>query len=548
MKPKGKSLATSIWGVTVYLLIILYGAVSPEALSGELTVSKKCTVKAGKYLGEDSIRFSGLLDATEADFSQADTITISFDSDGMPEPLVCVFPIDDTSLKKGKYNYTHKENASQTQFKYDTKKGACLFSAKNIDLTGLSCPMAVEIQIGSYVAQAQLDENLVNGPKKPCPMQLLMGVTDSLSIDKYDVRLGSKPGSDAMKVAGSFTMAGEYDTANPLRISWGDETLTIPGQEFVSKNAAQTCSRAPSEEGPLVSAKFDFDKCQYEISVENMVIQQSGPVTFEIDLFDHVLSMPEASLNMSDHNRYELETYRGYNQPGASWTYQADYSIQDSDGLLNDSGSGTATVSVSNSPRIINGCECLDVTVSGSESNMTSCWYEDYWGMHQLGWGSFNDLVQYDLQMDALMAVPKVLEVGQSFQDSGSFAGTLDYDISTPGIDIDVTGFQGKVDTDILLVGFESVSVPAGNFPEAAKVQAELNINGSMNMEIDYFGEHFKVKAKIQATIAQTWWGVENLGVVQGDTDMLMKISLKGESIWVNMIEHDVLIDYNNGG
>jgi hypothetical protein len=50
------------------------------------------------------------------------------------------------------------------------------FSAKKIDLTGLSCPITVRIEIGEYVAETGLDEDIVNGPKKPCPPQLMRGI------------------------------------------------------------------------------------------------------------------------------------------------------------------------------------------------------------------------------------------------------------------------------------------------------------------------------------------------------------------------------------
>ena len=50
------------------------------------------------------------------------------------------------------------------------------FSAKNVDLTGLICPITFGIQIGGYAAKMLLDKEIVNGPKKPYPPELMEGI------------------------------------------------------------------------------------------------------------------------------------------------------------------------------------------------------------------------------------------------------------------------------------------------------------------------------------------------------------------------------------
>ena len=66
------------------------------------------------------------------------------------------------------------------------------FSAKKTDLTGLSCPITFTVQIGSYSAEMQIDEDIVNGTKKPCPPQFMMYVKGSLQALKAKAKKGKK--------------------------------------------------------------------------------------------------------------------------------------------------------------------------------------------------------------------------------------------------------------------------------------------------------------------------------------------------------------------
>jgi hypothetical protein len=122
--------------------------------------------------------------ATEADFIAAmgGDVVVTIDAYGISdnETTTFRFPIEEDNLKKGKYKSTKIKRADKsdpkTSFKINTNKGKMKFSAKNVDLTGLSCPITVTIQIGDYVAEIVLDEDIVNGPKKVCPPELMVGM------------------------------------------------------------------------------------------------------------------------------------------------------------------------------------------------------------------------------------------------------------------------------------------------------------------------------------------------------------------------------------
>ena len=144
----------------------------------------KCTVKAGKNDKGDRIKFSGFLDATEDDFNAAmgGDVVVTIEADAIPDPNATTyrFPIEEDNVKNGKYKSTKVKSIDKTDpvtsLKIDTIKGKMKFSAKNVDLTGLSCPITVVIQIGDYVAEIELGEDIVNGPKKPCPPELMVGI------------------------------------------------------------------------------------------------------------------------------------------------------------------------------------------------------------------------------------------------------------------------------------------------------------------------------------------------------------------------------------
>jgi hypothetical protein len=144
-------------------------------------VVDKCKVKAAEK--GDKINFSGQLDAIAADFDAAmgGNAIVSIEADDIPDiaATTFTFPINEDSLNKGRYKSKAKgpgKDDPVTSLQIDTNKGKMKFSGKKLDLTGLSCPITITIQIGDYSAEIVLDEDIVNGPKKPCPPELMDGI------------------------------------------------------------------------------------------------------------------------------------------------------------------------------------------------------------------------------------------------------------------------------------------------------------------------------------------------------------------------------------
>jgi hypothetical protein len=147
----------------------------------DLTITK-ATVKAGKSAYRDYITISGKMHATADDLRNADFIWVTVDSEDMVYPCNKFFPINRNSLKvsKGvyKFNFSGYESwlsISKKVFTYNLKTGKFTVTAKNTDLSGMSCPVSLRIQIGGYIGKAELNEPIVNG-KKTIPRALMLRI------------------------------------------------------------------------------------------------------------------------------------------------------------------------------------------------------------------------------------------------------------------------------------------------------------------------------------------------------------------------------------
>jgi len=148
-------------------------------LSGSIIINK-CKIKAGKD-NRDSITLSGSFDATQADFNNAigDDLIISIKAEHIPNPSLtrASFPIRAAYIKKGQFKppktYTNNKTDPVAKCSFNTNTGKLKCSAKNINFTGLACPITVRIQLGDYLAEAIMYEDIVNGPKKLCPPELM---------------------------------------------------------------------------------------------------------------------------------------------------------------------------------------------------------------------------------------------------------------------------------------------------------------------------------------------------------------------------------------
>lgn len=245
---------------------------------------KKCTVSAGSKANSDTISFSGTMNATLGNISAVDAIEVTVDSNDINSPSVKTFPINDMTFKKSKYNCSKTEGTSKTSFTFDTKTSKFSFTAKNVDLSGLSCPLTMQIKIGDYNATAELDETVVNGPKKPIPILLMMGIKDVLRVDKCQVKHGKKLNTDQLSVSGGFAVEDpDVNMASEdLVITLDTQQFTIPASSFKAGKGKFTCSKVKNlSDGSIAAANFNFNTCSFTLTIKNANIPAiSGDVDF----------------------------------------------------------------------------------------------------------------------------------------------------------------------------------------------------------------------------------------------------------------------------
>jgi hypothetical protein len=276
----------------------------------------KCTVTAGKTQGRDENDINSIKDYFtasgtadfRADLNDINLIKVTI-TDVCDDAVIYSQSIDfndhnDVALKKGKYSYSHKiakgKAGAITALKIDFTKNPSTFSviAKNIDLTGLGCPLRLGFTMGDYTLSSQeVNEAIVNGKKTLIPTRLMRMYKDTLVVSKAKAKNSTKSLGDSLSVSGNIAVADmDLDANEPNLVSkdvnvvWGSSTFTIPDANFktVGRKHLYKCSKSHSVEDSnnLVTATIDLDQCTYSISVKNVNladVDTSGTVTFGIN-------------------------------------------------------------------------------------------------------------------------------------------------------------------------------------------------------------------------------------------------------------------------
>jgi len=246
---------------------------------------QKCTVRAGKTGGMDSIDLSGSFGAVAEMLDNADAVTVKIYSAG-DDYLVYEQTIDMVSFSKYRntYKYTYKVPSDQpggvTSLRFDVGKNTIALKVRKVDLTGLGSPLYAIIDLGNYTAMGFADENIVNG-RRLVPIQLMSGYADTLSVIKTQLRPSTIPENDQLLVKGTFTVDDDSNMTDGLTITWGAQTFTIPGDKFSPVGAYRLISRYTPEEGPAINADFNFKTCVFTVKIKKTAITpQSEPAGF----------------------------------------------------------------------------------------------------------------------------------------------------------------------------------------------------------------------------------------------------------------------------
>jgi len=241
----------------------------------------KCTVTAGSNSATDSISASGFIDVSADKFTIPGSVVVTISSADIVSPCVQTFPINGTTFKAGKYKCTRNEKPLKTSFAFDTATSKFSFAAKNVSLKGLSCPVHIEIKIGDYTGAADIDETIVNGVNRPIPIKLLMGVKDSLRVDKIKVKRSTTSSGDKLTVNGGFTVADRAVNmvSVPFSVTLGSQTFAIPANSFKAGKDKFACSKIVLPDGSVAAGNFNLGTCVFSLTIQkNTVMAGAGSV------------------------------------------------------------------------------------------------------------------------------------------------------------------------------------------------------------------------------------------------------------------------------
>jgi endoglucanase len=278
----------------------------------------KCTIKAGvtQFAAQgpdandinkmkDSFTVSGTFASNPAILTSITNMDISIVSLN-DEALIYSQSIDFNSSKviNDKFSYSHRIPAHTlgaiTSLRMNFAYKTFSIATKNLDLTGLGCPLQLNMAFGNNVLSADINEALVNRAKL-VPTRLMRLYKDKLIVNRAIARHKTTPASDYLTVTGDIAIANmDLDANEPnlvmqdVNITWSDSNgensklFTIPVGSFKAyKNKHYfTCSSVDSNLADAntdqVKAKFDLDKCKFTISINKASSIYAGPGGYAI--------------------------------------------------------------------------------------------------------------------------------------------------------------------------------------------------------------------------------------------------------------------------
>jgi hypothetical protein len=403
---------------------------------------KKCQVRAGRTAGKDSITVSGTCGISEGDLLSADELQVTISAADMPEPCIMVFTVGDKDVRRGRYTSprirTQDRNAPKTSLRLDTNKGTFSLRAQNVDLTGLGCPLVMEIEVGQYWGLGEADEDIVNGPRKPVPIQFMMGVKDMLRVDRSRPRFGRKASSDSLSVSGAFTVEDAQAVQNCIN-SGGPISVILGGQSFAVEGR---------------SGKFNLGRCTFSISLRGIAITGYGEVDFGID-FCGITLMSTERVDLGPKQFYSYWELTQYDQVGSSWDYETNIGFGSLENTVYSDGID---------------CYRMNEDEVDGQGDFYYCQRAD--GTHLTG--LIIDAAGGTLEFDFdLLVWPESLRLGQGHSSQSPFTGYFRF----YGYRLDWTG---TVSSKIAKVGpMSRVKVPLGTY-EAIRFEHILTFGGPL--------------------------------------------------------------------
>ena len=171
-----------------------------------------------------------------------------------------------------------------SSFVFDLNKQTFNYTGKNIDLSGLYAPLEVSLENEFYSITAIAydvsgSDDVINGGRS-IPIDLMMGISDTLTVEKTVFKPGNRFSSDSLLVQGEITVEdADIDIANiEVVISCGDYVVAIPAgkAEKLDKKNVYRYKYPKGSTSDAVTMLIDLDKCMFIISIKNADLRSLG--------------------------------------------------------------------------------------------------------------------------------------------------------------------------------------------------------------------------------------------------------------------------------
>jgi len=254
-----------------------------------ITITKS-SFKAGNTAQSDSFSVAGIVDdlPTDEQVEPADFLSLRVG------PYTVDIDLEADGWKDSDTSHSYKgstDGTDQLTFNVSTKKNTFSITGKNVDLFGLSYPIAVEIAIGDYHAMGLVPEQ-----SKALPITFLSGYGDFMRVAAKNVKLQldkkGRENADSLTVQGELALEDGFVNLNEQEVTiyWGEtygDSIPIGGLIQGSGNK-YTYKKAKDFGGTISIASFDLDKGIFKIVVKNASLgpEPDGAVEFTLQIGD----------------------------------------------------------------------------------------------------------------------------------------------------------------------------------------------------------------------------------------------------------------------
>jgi hypothetical protein len=179
----------------------------------------------------------------------------------------------------GKLKYSYKipkgGAGAITSLTIDGSKRTFAIKSKNIDLTGLACPLKLYFSLGYYNMMGDINEAIVNGKSVVIPTRLMRTYDDTLVVSNAVAKRGAKPSSDSLSVKGGISVEsiGVNLCNEDVNFIWGNRVFRVSQGRFTASKTGHLykCSKVVADtsngNAGVVTASIDIDNTTFAVSI-----------------------------------------------------------------------------------------------------------------------------------------------------------------------------------------------------------------------------------------------------------------------------------------